>query len=670
MSPEQIQLTKLSLQATLIENLKLLENVMPEIFKEYKDYKPESSWVIVEDSGEVNLFNNNKSVYPYSPIRFAQEQVEQFLKKPEIYRYHITHQDDEDIVFKHAALLKSIYNVRREETSNQLHNCAEEDRLDFVCMLGGGLGYQIEALFEKKSVLNFFLYEPCKDTFYALLHCVELKPLFDHCARQGGRFSVFVGGEPNACLNSISFFLQQQGHFNLSRMLFFRHYDSPSIEQTIDKVKEIGHRFSAGWGFMEDEIMGMTHTLSNMNSKYPVIKHKKHFNNQAKDLPVFVCANGPSLDAAINFLKSNQANVFIVSAGTALKALLVNGIKPDIHVEMERAARVLDWVNVVQRTEGLQYSLKDLRIIGLNTVFDGILSEFKSAYVLAKHNDAGGRLIRLLDEKSMYAYPEYSNPTASNTALSVVACLGFRNVYLVGMDFGYIDENHHHSKHSIYYDEDFKYKTLVKKIMRSDIEVKGNFRDTVLSTSMFDSSKGNIELLLGEELLINAKNTADGAFIKHATPCPIDDIVIDGKIDSKDVIIEKLLKVATSSKQLEPQALNTSITVVNNALKTILEEVLSFTACQFQTREQLADAFTLQNKLLLELKGTDAGKLIYWIVQGSFRYFQAYIMTNSYYYENLEKRAEFMNACIDAFHQHINDIYLDYMEFYNKPSHL
>ena len=97
---------------------------------------------------------------------------------------------------------------------------------------------------------------------------------------------------------------------------------------------------------------------------------------------------------------------------------------------------------------------------------------------------------------------------------------------------------------------------------------------------------------------------------------------------------------------------------------------MSFTACEFNTREQLADAFTIQNRLLHQLKESKAGELIYWTVQGTFRYFQAYIMTNSYYYDCIEKRAEFINACINAFHQHVNDVYLEYMEFYNKPSHL
>jgi hypothetical protein len=643
---------------------------MPDIYEEFKNYVPSNTGVIVEDNGSVNLYNNNSNVYPYSPQQFAEEQVEQFLQKPDVYRYTIGHQDDEDIVFKHAALLKSIFNVRTAETNNKLLNPANEPRLDFVCMLGGGLGYQIEVLFKAKPILNFFLYEPCKDTFYALLHCIELKPLMDHCASQGGRFSVFVGGFPGAALNSISYFLFEQGHFNLSRMLLFKHYESESIDEFIQQVKEIGHRFSAGWGFMEDEIIGMTHTLSNIRKNFPVLKSRKHFKNDIKNIPIFICANGPSLDLAIEFLQNNQKNVFIVSAGTALKALIANNIKPDLHVEMERAASVLDWVSVVERTEGLQYSLADLRICGLNTVYDGVLEKFKSAYLLSKHNDAGGRLIRLLDQRGLYTYPEYSNPTASNTALCVAVELGFEDIYLVGMDFGYIDESHHHSKDSIYYDDDFKHKELVKKIMKSDFEVKGNFRESVYSTSIFDSSKGNIELLLANEVLVSAKNTADGAFIKGAKPCSVSDICIDSDIECKDKLFNKLLKQATSSKQLESKTLDANIELINSSLKQILEEVLSFTAVDFITREQLADAFTIQNRLLLRLRETESGKLIFWTIQGSFRYFQAYIMTNSYYYEDLEKRAEFMNACIDAFHEHINDIYLDYMEFYNKPSHL
>lgn len=669
MDVNQQELTKMMLQATLLANLALLQEQMPAIYETFKSYTPSDTGVAIDESGNANLFNNNNFVYQYDPREFASQQVAEFLEKPLYFKYQLNHQDDKELLFEHAALLKSIYNVRTAETDNKINNPAEEKRLDFVCFLGGGLGYQIEELLKQKDVLNVFLFEPSKDTFYALLHCIELKPLFDKCTANGGQFSIRVSGGEDGVINEISKFLFNQGHFNISQILFFKHYDSPLIEKTINRVKEIGYRWSAGWGFFEDEIIGLSHTISNLKAGFPVIKKSKFFKNKLENSPVFIAANGPSLDSAIDFLKANQDNIIVVSCGTALKALLVNGIKPDIHIEMERVAYLLDWVEVVERTEGIDTKLDELNIIALNTVYDGVLKRFKSAHLLSKVNDCGGRFIDALDEKNQFVFPEHSNPTVSNTALAAVISLGFKQVYLTGTDFGFVSKDHHHSKHSIYFDEDFKHKDTVEKGIQGRMVVKGNFRDEVQTTPIFDSSKGNIELLLQDNLDVKVFNTTDGAFIRYTEPKRIEDIDALDSIDDKQNQISALLKRGASLEQLSTGNVELRIEKIKNITKYALEQLLSYTSVYINTREELADIFNIQNKSLLTLKkGNEDDRVVYWLIQGSFRYFQAYIMTSCYYYNDLNKRVEFMNACVEAFNNHIKGIYLEFIENYNKPA--
>ena len=669
MDANQQELTKMMLQATLLANLTLLKEQMPVIYETFKDYTPSDTGVAIDEAGNANLFNNNEFVYQGKPREFAKQQVVQFLENPLYFKYDLNHQDDANIVFEHAALLKSIYNVRSSETDNKVHNPAAEKRLDFVCFLGGGLGYQVEELLSKKDVLNVFLFEPSKDAFYALLHCIELKPLFDKCTANGGQFSIRVSGGEDGVINEISKFLFNQGHFNISQILFFKHYDSSLIEKTIDRIKGIGHRWAAGWGFFEDEIIGVSHTLANLNAKFPVLKKPALVKNSLSDYPVFLVANGPSLDDAIEFLKSNQDNIIIISCGTALRALLSNNIKPDIHIEMERTAALLDWIESIDRISDLNTKLNQINIIALNTVYDKILKRFKSARLLSKVNDAGGRLIRALDIKEQFTYPEHSNPTVSNTALAAAIELGFKTVYLVGTDLGFVSKEHHHSKDSIYFEKDFKHKKVVEKGIEGAFIVKGNFTEEVFTTPIFDSSKGNLELLLQENLNVKVFNTANGASIKFTEPKRIKDIGNIKPIVNKQDKITALLYKATSLDQLSAGNINHKMEAVKARTKDVLEQQLSITSQYFETREQLADEFTLQNQILLTLRTGNADDIVvYWLIQGSFRYFQAYIMTSSYYYSDLEKRAEFINACINAFHEHIKGIYLEFIENYNKPS--
>lgn len=669
MDAKEQKLKETEMQATLAANLAVLKEQKPDIYERFKNFQATDTKLKFDTAGHLNLFNNKQFVYPDDPKELAQKQVVTFFKNPSIFSFEINHRSDEDVRFQHEELLKSIQNVRIAEAQSNIKHPISEQRLDFVCFLGGGLGYQIEALLNVKSVLNVFLFEPSEGSFFALLHTIKLQPLFDKCRSKGGEFSIQIAGNEHGIINNISELLINQGHFNLSQMLFFKHYNSPLIERVINTIQSLAYRWSNSWGFFEDEITGVSHTLSNLKANFPVLKKTSLFTNPIKDAPVFVVANGPSLDSAIDFLKKNQDNIIIVSCGTTLKALLVNDIIPDVHVEMERPAFLIDWIKVVERTEGINTKLDQLNIVALNTVYDEILKLFKSAYLIPKINDTGGQLIQSFDKKEIFNYPPYTNPTVTNAGLAIAIELGFKKVNLVGTDFGFISQDHHHSKHSIFFDDNFKEKERISKIMQTDKVVKGNFRDEVFATNIFDASRGNIELLLQANPQITAFNTADGAHIEFAKAKRIDDITIKNKITNKQEVMNALLKDATSSEQISVEDLNGRMTTLKDKVKSALEQLLSIASTNYNSREELANTFAVQNKMLLCLRdGNSDDKFVYILIQGTFKYFQTYIMTNCYYYHDLEKRNNFINACVAAFQAHLSDLYLEFINNYDKPS--
>jgi hypothetical protein len=305
---QDIQLKKMLMQATFLANIDALSVYMPEIYREFKDYQGESSGVAIDDNNNVNLFNNDKFVYD-NPLNFAKQQVEEFLKDPIMVTYTLDHQKDENIRFKHAVVLKALMHKRKAEVTETVRRPIDDERIDFICMIGAGLGYQIEELFNKKSVVNFLLCEPSKDTFYAMLHCIEIKNIIEKCMSLGGRFSVRIGGSAAGIVNAVSNVLHQQGHFNLSRFFIYRHYQSKTTEETLKLFYEIGHRWGAGWGFMEDEIISITHTLTNIQSGFKICKKTLSNENPISKKPVFIVANGPSFDASVEYLKSNADNI-------------------------------------------------------------------------------------------------------------------------------------------------------------------------------------------------------------------------------------------------------------------------------------------------------------------------------------------------------------------------
>lgn len=662
------------LQGTLVANLETLKVYIPGLYNTFKDYTPENSGVVFDEQGHINLANNGEYAYKTEAKEFCRQQVDLYMQVPRYIDYDIAHQEDKDIYFEHARLLKTIKNKRVSEARKHSRPI-KEPQLDMFCMFGAGLGYHIETLFEQKKIVNFLLCEPSKDIFYAMLHCIELKPIIESCQALGGEFSVRLGGNAADMINSVSEMLNRKGHFNLSRLFFYRHYVSDTTKEFFKFFKDISYRLSSGWGFMEDEIIGITHTLSNIQAGFKVCKKTELFENHLSNKPVFIAGNGPSLDEAIDFLKDNQDKVLIVSVGTSLKALLKNGIKPDLHFEMERTMRVLTYIeDIEEQQKSSDIKLRDIQIIALNTVATPVLNKFKNPLLLTKEFDGGGKLIQKFDKLGKHIAPLYTNPTVSNTALVTLLSLGFKNIYLTGTDFGYVSETHHHSKDSIYYDKNYFAKERVEKGITEDQKVKGNFTDFVYTNRIFDSSRGSIELALEQHIKgynqpdIKVYNCSNGAAIALTEPKKVAELPEFEGFLNKPENIDSLLLKAFENKQFTIKKLDKSISNSFKEVKVILEQLFSFTDKEIHSREELSKAFHLQHSLLIQLKQRPEYQVSYWIIQGSFKYFQAYIMTNSYYYDDLKERSEFINYCLPAFRKHMEQRYTELLNAYNKPS--
>ena len=264
----------------------------------------------------------------------------------------------------------------------------------------------------------------------------------------------------------------------------------------------------------------------------------------------------------------------------------------------------------------------------------------------------------------MYAAPDYSNPTVSNTALAVVTSLGFKNVYLTGVDLGYKSSEQHHSKDSIYYDEGFDNAVT----MTEDMKVEGNFCESVYTTAIFDMSRANIEMLLQLNPDVTVHNCSDGAKIQGCTPQPLSELNDFSKFTDKEQVLEALLASSSDNKQFSVKKLDRAISKSFKEVKVILDELMKFVNGKIDNRNELSEAFHLQNKLLMKLKVRDEYKVSYWLVQGTFRYFQAYIMTNSYYYDDPAEQKYFITFSLKELRRHVNSLYQELVSSYNKPS--
>ncbi len=654
MDSQPTTIKKMLLNATLMANLDTLKVYAPELFEIFKNYKPLNSAIIVDEVGNVNLFNNDKCVYECEPQLFCQAQVALFLKNPLCFNFKLESLKEEEALYEHARLIKQLNEKCKQEAPEENDKVSDEVQFDFVCMIGGGLGYQIEQLFKQKQIFNFLLCEPSNDVFFAMLHGIELRPLIEHCKALGGEFIFQVGGGERAPFRAILNLLQRKGPFNISRMFLFKHYDSDTSDGILDTIRQYAHRLTSGWGFMEDEIIGLRHTFANLQLGYKVCKNTVEFDNSESQRPVFLVGNGPSLDYSLDFLINNQKDIIIISCGTALRALLKHGIKPDVHVEMERPVSILSFIeNIEEQQKNSELKLSDIQIIAFNTVYPEILKKFKTPLIFPKHKDAGGKYIEQLDELSMYTSTLWGNPTCTNMGMALSLTLGFENIYMIGTDYGYVNTEHHHSKHSTYYDENFAEEDVTTQRMTEDMTRKGNFRESVYTNAIFDSSRGNIEALLQTKPSVKVYNCSDGASIMYTEPKHIEAVELETTFGNKDLFMSGLLDSAFSNKQLGVHNLNSKMDQDLHILKTSIEQLFLITKKNVESREELTRLFSIQHELLIQLRARKEYQVNYWMLQGSFKYMQACIMTNSYAYKDLNERNEYMNYCLEKFEQHI-----------------
>ena len=138
------------LTATLQANLDTLKVYVPNVYQKFKNYTPENSWVIIDEDGNPNLFNNDKCVYE-NAREFCREQVKQYIAMPDVCAIDLTVPIEHVENFEHTRVLDKIQKkMKAENPINYRHNMNEE-RLDLLFMLGTGLGYQIEELCQQKK---------------------------------------------------------------------------------------------------------------------------------------------------------------------------------------------------------------------------------------------------------------------------------------------------------------------------------------------------------------------------------------------------------------------------------------------------------------------------------------------------------------------------------------
>lgn len=306
--------------------------------------------------------------------------------------------------------------------------------------------------------------------------------------------------------------------------------DSEFYDQAIQAlINHLRTHMTSMGNSLDDTLMGMKNELKNIPM---VLKSHKitEFEGKAKGMPVICVASGPSLDKQIPLLKQVKGKAFIISAESAFRVLMRNGIAPDIVCILERGSNSYDL-----SIKGMKIP-EETALFGL-TVMDGRIPRAWNTHVVPifKGNISHSRVMSqaLGDVGSLY-----NGGSVAHLSYSLARHLGGDPIIFVGQDLAYSEEGVTHSKDSFYVDQSDTQMTgkQRKEIADSLKEDSGFFNKTVYVDGYYGGLVKTRELwrqflfwmehmisVMPSRLVINA--TEGGANIKGTERMPFNEVV-------------------------------------------------------------------------------------------------------------------------------------------------
>ncbi|MEI6808269.1 MAG: 6-hydroxymethylpterin diphosphokinase MptE-like protein [bacterium] len=226
--------------------------------------------------------------------------------------------------------------------------------------------------------------------------------------------------------------------------------------------------------------------------------------NAFKGKPALVVGAGPSLNAALPYLKTCASGYVVVSTGTALRALRNAGIRPDLVVAVDAHPLMASQFKV---------PCNDLYLVCSTLVFPPAPPKFKGLFAgTLDANPIDAWLDKLTGERGVML----AAGTVTSTAVDLAVFMGCSTVVTIGFDLSLANDGTTHARNTMYHGVkvDMEHGELVR--------VPGNYQETVLTTRQFRNYLILLEQYVEqhkETCLVNVTDTgAQIRGMKLATP--------------------------------------------------------------------------------------------------------------------------------------------------------
>ena len=611
----------IELNAMFTKNMAFFSHAMTSIYVRFSQYTPKEIKLTITDGGWVDLININldrKPVYGREPKEFAKETVEQYIKEPLWQKMNPGSTKTLDLEQEsHTKNMNAIIDYFNERNTATLASAMDKNTT-FLFMLGIGFGYQITELLKHIDIQHLVIAETNPDIFFASLHTLDWEKLSNYFDAPHKTLNIILEQSPEAFASMLDHYLGQIGVFNTAKPYIFNHLSSTDLASTATSFIQNIPIIVSSLGYFDDEKVGLTHTINNVRNKIPFLRNHAFLLKKFLDKPLFLIANGPSLDNAKDFIRANQNKAILISCGTSLSSLFKLGIKPDFHVELERTHPIKEWIETTTTPE----FRKGIKLLAINTVHPDLPTLFDTVGMALKFNDLGASYVeQFISDSEMSVTLGAVNPNVANAGLTFSAALGFTEIYLFGIDLGYPAGDKHHSSFSFHYDikkEDIDSFNLDSAKNNEDYQLDGNFGGKVISSGLFLRSKLAMESILDDCREINCYNTSNGIAIRRTTPKHTTEIDTSSwPVFDKKEFTDSLYQKNFTNKNLTKVPSDEEIIQSFEPGHLLLQEIAELFRQNINSRQEGLDLLIQNHERLQEFGSHEDNKYAYYLLKGS-----------------------------------------------------
>ncbi|MBU3844628.1 MAG: DUF115 domain-containing protein [Candidatus Anaerobiospirillum pullicola] len=507
------------------KNMEAFKKYVPDIYERFKDFRPsEPLEFMCTANGIPNLFFPDRQEFfykTYNPQELCNMQVDTVIDHC-IFRQLKYSVDNENLGQIHHRYLNEIVKYQSTHVPPNPKPLLI-DSCPICLMVGCGLGYQIGHLYERIDIGNLVLIEPNSDLFFASLHAFDWANLLDFLHENNRGIYFMVGQSKDQVFEDLNSFYTRHGRHLACFMWSLVHYRSPIINEISDRIIEDYERSYATLGFFDDHLFDISHGINHLINHTHFLRRNPPLSAEVSNIPFCIVANGPSLSNDLEFLRKVQDKVIIFACGTAIETLYNAGIRPTFYGCTERLRVVSEHLDLIPD----QDFIRSCYLISADVVHPAVVAHFDHAALFGKADEnfywlgAG----KMYDQFRKIMPISLMNPLVGNLGVAAATQLGFKRIYLFGVDNGTKREDKEtHPDENLFYK---KHKAASSAIHNLTYTMDGNFGGTVATSYLYRLSARYMNVIMRHgvhDFKLNYYNCSDGVLLDNAIPTHTDEL--------------------------------------------------------------------------------------------------------------------------------------------------